>query len=72
MRRLNAAKHANVDPANIRRLVAATGMTQLRLAARLGISERALRYYMQTQTGPLQRSAPYTLQFALEVLARKV
>jgi len=57
----------NPAPEHIRALVDATGLSQRECARRLGISERALRYYITTCGR--QDECPYPVQYALEQLA---
>lgn len=62
------AKYHNPAPDYIRELVARTGLTREEIAAKLGISLRALDNYRSESSG---YKAPYTVQYALEALARK-
>ena len=59
----------NPDPLYLRELVDATGLTQLDVAQRLGISPRKLRYHLAEGT---KMPAPYVVQYALEGLAAPV
>lgn len=65
----NAASH-NPDPAYLRGLLDAAGLSQRKAAEVLGISDRVMRYYLSDQTSDKYRPAPYPVQFALECLAR--
>ena len=67
--RPDATKHHDPDPRYLRDLVARAGMPRYRVAQRIGISERMLRYYLAD--GLDGKSAPYTVQYALEKLAKK-
>lgn len=67
MARPNAAQH-DPRPEYIRELLDRAGMTQDGAAARIGISERMMRYYVAD--GDANKPAPYLVQFALECLAR--
>lgn len=58
------ANQHNPDPAYLRDLIKRAGLTQNRAADQIGISTRAIRYYVSGQ-----RTAPYPVQFALEALA---
>lgn len=68
-RQPDASLH-NPDPAYLRGLIAATGLSQRAVADRIGIGHRLLKYYLTT---PGQKSeyrvAPYPVQYALERLA---
>lgn len=63
MKKPDAALH-NPDPAYLRELVSATGLTQPAFAERLGFSDRNLRHYLSSGT-PI----PYVVQYAAECLA---
>jgi transcriptional regulator with XRE-family HTH domain len=54
------------SPEYLRSLIEGAGLSQRAAARAIGISERAMRYYLSGQ-----RSFPYTVQFALESLPRK-
>jgi len=58
----NASKH-NPDPDYIRGLVDASGLSQQAAARQIGISARAMRYYISGE-----REAPYPVQYTLENL----
>lgn len=62
------ATHHNPDPAYLRSLVERSGLSQRKAAARLGITDRAMRYHLTPGT---DRPAPYTVQYCLECLADK-
>lgn len=64
----DAARH-NPDPLYLRQLLQAAGLNQLQAAERLGITGRALRYYLSDTDSDGYRPAPYLVQFALERLA---
>lgn len=58
----------NPDPRYLRGLLGASGMSQRAAARQIGISERAMRYYLSDAAADY-RPAPYAVQFALECLA---
>lgn len=60
----DAARH-NPAPARLRALLERAGLSQVQAARQVGITPRAMRYYL-AETGP---RAPYPVQFALECLA---
>lgn len=64
----DASRH-NPDPRYLRGLVERSGLTQRAAAGVLGISDRAMRYYLSDIEAPTYRAAPYPIQFALEALA---
>lgn len=64
----NAAKH-NPDPAYLRELIERAGLSQREAAARVGVTDRTMRYYLSTEPESW-KPAPYAVQFALEQLAR--
>ena len=55
------------DPSYLRALIAAVGRTQEEVADALGVSRRAMRYYLSTAKD--HRDAPYVVQYAIEGLA---
>jgi predicted DNA-binding protein (UPF0251 family) len=60
----------NPAPEHIRALVSSTGLSQRECARRLGISERALRYYLCEPVYTRRADVcPYAVQYALERLA---
>lgn len=61
----DARQHKNPDPTYFAGLVASTEWPQHIVAARLGISPRALSNYVGGY-----REVPYCVQFAMEQLAR--
>lgn len=61
----DASRH-DPRPEYLRALLDQAGMSQREAARRIGITDRALRYYAAGE-----RSAPYPVQFALEQLASK-
>lgn len=61
----NAAKH-NPDPAYLRELIERRGLTQREAAARIGVTDRMMRYYLSDD--PESPRAPYAVQYALENL----
>lgn len=62
--------HHNPDPTYIRALLDKAGLSQRKTAHLLGISERVMRYYLVKTDDPNYRPMPYTVQFAIECLAR--
>jgi predicted transcriptional regulator len=68
--RLDSAMH-DATPAYLRNLIANAGLDQVGAAKLLGISERALRYYLTDEDKPKYRPAPYLVQFGLEFLAEQ-
>lgn len=65
-----SANNHNPDPRYLRGLIEQAGISQRKAAQLLGISERVMRYYLSDVTSESYRPAPYTVQFALECLAR--
>lgn len=63
----NSAKY-NPDPAYLRELLRAAGLTQEHAAKLIGISPRAMRCYVSASAADKQ-PAPYCVQYALERLA---
>lgn len=63
------ASHHNPDPRYLRGLVERSGLSQRAAACALGISDRAMRYYLSDETSRTYRPAPYSVQFCLECLA---
>lgn len=63
----DSTKH-NPDPAYLRGLLLAAGVSQREAARRIGISERMMRYYLAPESADY-RPAPYAVQFALESLS---
>lgn len=55
----------NPDPNYLRSLLAQAGISQREAARRVGISERAMRYYLSGR-----RECPYSIQFCLESMPR--
>lgn len=64
----DAAKH-NPDPAYLRELVARSGLSQRRAAVLVGVSGRMMRHYLSL-TPESWHPAPYSVQYALEQLAK--
>lgn len=58
----------NPDPAYLRGLLDRAGISQRKAAARLGLSERMMRYYLSPAGSATHRPAPYPVQYALERL----
>lgn len=70
----DASRH-DPRPEYLRALLQQAGVSQRQAASLLGISERMMRYYLSGERpGPGGQAvpclAPYTVQFALESLAR--
>lgn len=59
----------NPDPAYLRGLLDQAGLSQREAAARLGLSERMMRYYLSPADSTTHRPAPYLVQYALEQLS---
>lgn len=68
MRQPDASRY-RPDPAYLRELIAASGLSQRQAAFRIGIGERTMRQYLAT-TGRHDK-APYPVQYALECLANR-
>ncbi|WP_332880175.1 helix-turn-helix transcriptional regulator [Pseudomonas sp. NMI795_08] len=64
----DATRH-NPDPRYLRQLLQAAGLNQVQAAARLGIHQRTVRYYLSDTDSADYRPAPYLVQFALECAA---
>lgn len=64
----DATRH-NPDPQYLRQLLQASGLDQVQAAARLGITDRTLRYYLSEVGSAGYRPAPYLVQFGLECAA---
>ena len=64
----DASRH-NPDPRYLRGLLDQAGISQRRAAELLGITDRAMRYYLSDEASDSYRAAPYPVQFALECLA---
>ncbi|MHB0819850.1 helix-turn-helix domain-containing protein [Stutzerimonas stutzeri] len=61
----------NPDPHYLRALLERAGVSQRQAAQLLGITDRAMRYYLSDEGGATFRPAPYPVQFALECLAQQ-
>lgn len=70
MKRRPDAQLHNPDPAYLRQLLAIGNYTQSQAAAAIGLSPRAMRYYLTDRAGD-HRDAPYVVQFALECLVEQ-
>lgn len=68
MKKPDASNH-NPDPRYLRGLLDSAGITQRKAAELIGITDRAMRYYLSDETSESYRVAPYPVQFALECLA---
>lgn len=65
------ASNHNPDPRYLRGLLEQAGISQRKAAELLGITDRAMRYYLSDEGSATFRPAPYPVQFALECLARR-
>ncbi len=63
MQKPNAADH-NPDPAYMRSLVEASGLSQVKAAQQIGVTDRTMRAWLAGD-----QSFPYTAQYAMEQLA---
>lgn len=68
VRKPDASDH-NPDPHYLRGLVEQSGVSQRQAAELLGLSWEGFRNYLRDTNHRLYRTAPYTVQFALECLA---
>ena len=64
----SAANH-NPNPRYLRNLIAESGLSMRKTSDLIGMSWTGFRNYLRDEADPLFRSAPYTVQFALECLA---
>lgn len=62
------ACHHNPDPRYLRGLLDQAGLSQRKAAELIGISDRAMRYYLVDQQNESYRPAPYPVQFCIESL----
>lgn len=65
----DARKH-DPSPDYLRALLETAGLSQRQAAERIGISDRLMRYYLADESSESSRVAPYTVQYALEMLAK--
>lgn len=63
------SSYHNPDPLYLRGLIKRAGLTQGKAAELIGITDRAMRYYLSDETNESYRPAPYPVQYALECLA---
>ncbi|MDH0894212.1 MULTISPECIES: helix-turn-helix transcriptional regulator [unclassified Pseudomonas] len=68
--RPDASNH-NPDPRYLRGILENAGISQRQAAQLIGISDRAMRYYLSDIEAPAYRAAPYPVQFAIECLAQQ-
>ncbi|WP_165676581.1 helix-turn-helix domain-containing protein [Metapseudomonas otitidis] len=68
MKKPDASNH-NPDPRYLRGLLEQAGVSQRKAAELIGITDRAMRYYLSDKSSESYRVAPYPVQFALECLA---
>lgn len=61
------AGNYNPDPAYLRELLRAAGLTQEQAALKIGVNPRTMRCYLST-TAADKQAAPYVVQYALEGL----
>jgi DNA transposition AAA+ family ATPase len=59
------AENFNPNPKYLRKLVEASGLSQVRAAKRIGVSDRTMRAWLAGD-----QDFPYTAQYALEQLAK--
>lgn len=71
MSKPDATKH-DPRPEYLRALLYDAGISQREAARLIGVSDRVMRYYLSSQLAINYRPAPYTVQYALEQLARSV
>ncbi|MGL4517045.1 MAG: hypothetical protein ACRCUH_10200 [Shewanella sp.] len=64
------ASNHNPCPLYLRGLIEKSGISQRKTAQLVGMSWTGFRNYLRAESEPLYRVAPYTVQFALEALAR--
>lgn len=69
--RLPDSVHHDADPDYLRGLLAIAGLTQRRAAQSAGVSERMMRYYLERKGDGSHQVPPYSVQYALEMLARQ-
>lgn len=62
------AKQLNASPAYLQSLIDKAGLSQRKAAAQIGITDRAIRYYLSDEASDTHRPAPYPVQYALEGL----
>lgn len=62
------ASNHNPDPRYLRGLLENAGVSQRQAAQLIGISDRAMRYYLSDECSDKYRAAPYPVQFAIECL----
>ena len=63
------ATRYNPSPTYLRGLLERAGVSQQAAARAIGISPRTMRYYLTSPESGGYREAPYTVQYALEMLA---
>ena len=68
MKKPDASNH-NPDPRYLRGLLEQAGLSQRKAADLIGITDRAMRYYLSDESSHTFRPAPYPVQFAMECLA---
>lgn len=59
----------NPNPDYLRELIEKTGLTQRATARMIGVDERMFRSYLANREARSAATAPYSVQFCLEVLA---
>ena len=64
--------HHSPAPDYLRGLIRQSGLSQAKVAKRLGISLRGLTLYISAEDAPGHLPVPYCVQFALECLAKEV
>ena len=65
----DAARYHDPDPAYLRSLIAAAGLSQREAARRIGIPERSMRAFLARRTASSALEASYPVQVALEMLS---
>lgn len=60
----DASRH-NPDPRYLRGLLDRAGLSQRKAAELLGITDRAMRYYLSPVASDSYRAAPYPVQFGV-------
>jgi hypothetical protein len=65
----DASKH-NPDPHYLLELIKQSGVSRRQAAELVGMTWEGFRNYLRDKSHRLYRTVPYTVQFALECLAR--
>ena len=64
----DASRH-DPRPEYLRALLASAGLSQRAAADLIGVDQRTMRYYLAAEDAQRRASAPYCVQYALEMLA---